>query len=69
MTDEQQAFPVRAWHTDEEFGYHRWKADQYSLGRGTHDAVLILCRPGETRAALLARLQPVLEDSPWGEER
>ena len=35
-------FKVRAWLTDESFGYDRWKADMYSMGKGTHDAYLLI---------------------------
>ncbi len=54
---------VRAWRTDEEFGYDRWKADQYSLGRGTHDGVLVLCEEGESPAVLLARLLAAMAEA------
>ncbi len=55
-----QFLKVAAWRTDEEFGYDRWKADQYSLGKGTHDGVLVLCEAGESRAELAARLKRAL---------
>ena len=33
---------ARAYQTDEQFGYDRWKADEYSMGRGTHDCLIIV---------------------------
>ena len=33
---------ARAWKTDEDLGYDRWKADQYSLERGTHDCIMMV---------------------------
>lgn len=35
-------YKARAYLTDSEFGYDRWVADMYSLGKGTHDAVIIV---------------------------
>lgn len=35
-------FKVRAWLTDESFGYDLWKADMYSMGKGTYDAYLLI---------------------------
>lgn len=35
-------FKASAWLTDESFGYDRWKADMYSMGKGTHDAYLLI---------------------------
>ncbi len=55
-----QFLKVAAWRTDEEFGYDRWKADQYSLGKGTHDGVLVLCEAGESRAELMRRLDTLI---------
>ena len=40
-------FRVRAYQTDKEFGYDRWVADQYSLGKGTHEALLIVFKHDE----------------------
>lgn len=33
---------ARAYQTDEQFGYDRWKADEYSMGLGTHDCLIIV---------------------------
>lgn len=33
---------VRAYQSDREFGYDRWIGDEYSLGAGTHNAVLVI---------------------------
>ncbi len=38
---------ARAYMTDVDFGYDRWKADEYSMGRGTHDAIIIIFPKGE----------------------
>lgn len=32
----------KALFTDEEFGYDRWKADQYSLGKGSNDCFIVV---------------------------
>jgi hypothetical protein len=60
MDTELKIIAVRAWRTDEGFGYDRWKADQYSLGRGTHDAVLIFPSEGESREELTRRVKAAL---------
>lgn len=47
---------ARAYLTDEDFGYDRWKADTFSLGRGTHDALILILDPSESPDELLDRL-------------
>jgi len=40
-----EVFEASAWKTDEGFGYDRWKADQYSMGKGTHAALIVILGP------------------------
>lgn len=35
-------FRARAWLSDESLGYDRWKADMYSLGKGTHESYILV---------------------------
>ncbi len=35
----------RAWRTDENFGHDYWMAKEYSLGRGTHNALIVVGDP------------------------
>ena len=55
------AITVRAYTTDEGFGYDRWRGEEYSCGRGTHDAVLIILAPGESTQTLVDRLYTTLQ--------
>jgi len=38
----QRVIKAKAWITDEGFGYDHWQASQYSCGRGTDWAVIML---------------------------
>ncbi len=58
---EDRIVQVTAKLTDEVFGYDHWRAGQFSFG-GTHDAVLVICRAGEDRAALAKRIEIAVYD-------
>jgi hypothetical protein len=49
---------VSAYLTDETFGYVHWRAAQFEE-RG-REAVLVICREGESRAELLRRIDESL---------
>ena len=55
-----KAIQVRAYRTDQEFGNDHWRGEEYSCGRGTHDAVLIVLQPGESVTGLIERLYNML---------
>ena len=38
-----------AYQTDETFGYEYWRADQFSCGRGTHEAIILIGQPVERK--------------------
>ena len=46
---------VRAYLTDETFGYEHWRAAQFSAPDNACPAVLIVCLSPEEQARLLAR--------------
>lgn len=48
-TNGVEVVKARAWRTEKDFGYDRWRADQYSMGEGTHDALIVVLgkRPAE----------------------
>lgn len=39
---------ARAWYSDQTFGYDRWLADEYSLGKGTNDCLIVVIPNQET---------------------
>lgn len=43
-----EAFQASAYRTDEGFVYDRWVADQYSGGKGTHRALIVILGPRES---------------------
>jgi hypothetical protein len=33
---------ARAWRTDQDFGYDHWRAAEFSCGKGTHEALIVV---------------------------
>ncbi len=55
---------VRCYQTDEGFGYDRWRGEQFSCGRGTHDGTLIVYKKPAP-----SRRQDVGTEEPTGKKR
>ena len=47
---------VRAYLTDQEFGYEHWRATQFLAPDGARPAVLIVCRDETDRSTVLKAL-------------
>ena len=54
-----KAIRVRAYRTDRDFGYDRWRGEEYSCGQGTHNAMLIILQADESTQKLLDRLSAI----------
>ncbi len=48
---------VRAYLTDEIFGYDHWRAAQFCAPKDAKPAILLVCRDGAEQTAILNELQ------------